>query len=280
MKHAPPWATIGVKIENTLTETLANELAWRIDKAPVFCDLGDTKLVLKDRVALVRSDTREVLSIVPSDWLANSHIETFQVFTENLKEQHKKSRTEAAGAIAGGKTMWLLSSLGATVEHIQDHLLFSVPYQYGHSPDIRYVALHESGATWVVPLDVPFRRGMDISKFVEQSLVQANIQSAEVRKNAAVMMQRKCSLKEMEKYVAEIFKGVGATPSRSTQAALEVFQASKTQTWWDAFMAVAFAMDHLLGYSEDTRVASTWYGVNCNRKIKAAEFALKKAKKG
>jgi hypothetical protein len=41
--------------------------------------------------------------------------------------------------------------------------------------------------------------------------------------------------------------------------------------------AVTFATDHLLGRSDDTRLASAWYGVNRQKKINALNLAVEYA---
>jgi hypothetical protein len=48
-------------------------------------------------------------------------------------------------------------------------------------------------------------------------------------------------------------------------------------TWWNALNAVTFATDHLLGRSDDTRLASAWYGVNRQKKINALNLAVEYA---
>jgi hypothetical protein len=45
-------------------------------------------------------------------------------------------------------------------------------------------------------------------------------------------------------------------------------------SWWQAFNATTFAIDHLLGRSADTRMQSAWYGVNRTKKIQALEKAV------
>ncbi len=43
---------------------------------------------------------------------------------------------------------------------------------------------------------------------------------------------------------------------------------------WQAFNAVTFMTDHVLGRENDTRLASSWYGVNKTKKVNALETAL------
>ena len=67
--------------------------------------------------------------------------------------------------------------------------------------------------------------------------------------------------------------------SKNAKTAMEVV---KTQpganfaegSYWQAFNAVTFMTDHVLGRENDTRLASSWYGVNKNKKVNALETAL------
>jgi len=84
-------------------------------------------------------------------------------------------------------------------------------------------------------------------------------------------------------------KGVGFDPksvadfekyaSKNAKTAMNVV---KTQpganfaegSYWQAFNAVTYMTDHVLGRENDTRLASSWYGVNKNKKVNALETAL------
>ena len=48
-------------------------------------------------------------------------------------------------------------------------------------------------------------------------------------------------------------------------------------SWWQAFNAVTFMTDHLVGRSPDTRLQSAWYGYNKGLKTKALELAVEMA---
>jgi hypothetical protein len=45
-------------------------------------------------------------------------------------------------------------------------------------------------------------------------------------------------------------------------------------TWWQAYNSTTFAIDHILGQSQDTRLTSAWYGPNRQKKIVALEKAV------
>jgi hypothetical protein len=85
-------------------------------------------------------------------------------------------------------------------------------------------------------------------------------------------------------------KGVGFNPasiadfdkyaSKNAKLAMNVV---KTQpganfaegSYWQAFNAVTYMTDHVMGRENDTRLNSAWYGVNKTKKVNALESALK-----
>jgi hypothetical protein len=71
--------------------------------------------------------------------------------------------------------------------------------------------------------------------------------------------------------------------SRAAKLAFEVLDTQpgakhSPGSWWNAFNAVTYSTDHLLGRSADTRLSSAWFGTNQKRKIEAANVALEMAK--
>jgi hypothetical protein len=48
-------------------------------------------------------------------------------------------------------------------------------------------------------------------------------------------------------------------------------------SWWQAFNTVTYMADHKLGRSQDSRLTSSWYGLNRTKKEKALELALEYA---
>jgi len=70
--------------------------------------------------------------------------------------------------------------------------------------------------------------------------------------------------------------------SRPAQQAYEVLETQPgaefgAGTFWQAFNAVTYTVDHLLGHSAETRLQSAWYGQNRQRKVMALEKAVEMA---
>ena len=70
--------------------------------------------------------------------------------------------------------------------------------------------------------------------------------------------------------------------SRAANQALDVLYTQPGAeyaegTWWQGFNAVTYLTDHKLGHSADSRLSSSWYGINQTRKVKALEKAIEYA---
>ena len=67
--------------------------------------------------------------------------------------------------------------------------------------------------------------------------------------------------------------------SKSATRALEVIDTQPGAefargSWWQAFNAVTYLVDHEIGKSADSRLSSAWFGPNKNLKLKALESAV------
>jgi hypothetical protein len=58
-----------------------------------------------------------------------------------------------------------------------------------------------------------------------------------------------------------------------TQPGAELGEGS----WWQAFNATTYLLDHVIGKNADNRLQSAWYGVGKGQKIKALDLALEMA---
>lgn len=282
MKQEPPWNIVGTKVGRSVQAALNEQFGWKVEQAPVYYNHAGRWHLHDKLVTLVRTDQQRSINTVPANWRLHSHFDIFQDFVEHLKKiGGARAKVEAIGSFDNDRLLWMLAATGEgfdeeEIARMDDCLLLTVPYIYGHSPDVRYVGVERSsGATWVIPLDIVLRKNFSIENVVSLALNRARSQSQDVAQCARRLISQECSMEEMRTYAAEVFKGISTQVSRSANAAIDVFAKRSTHTWWDAFMSVAFAMDHMVGYGDDTRVISSWYGVNYTRKTKAAKIALK-----
>ena len=70
--------------------------------------------------------------------------------------------------------------------------------------------------------------------------------------------------------------------SRNAQGALDILETQPGAnyapgSWWNAYNAVTYMTDHVIGRNQESRLTSAWYGLNKSVKVKALEKAVKLA---
>ncbi len=98
---------------------------------------------------------------------------------------------------------------------------------------------------------------------------------------AAYLGSKRYNDESIVDYFTRIFPVSGSKKelSKNAEIALEIMNQQPGAefaegSWWQAFNAVTFMTDHMIGRSADTRLASAWYGANKNLKTKALETAV------
>ena len=94
----------------------------------------------------------------------------------------------------------------------------------------------------------------------------------------------------MKEYFDDVFPGYSKKDkedesrksSKSAKRAMEILDLQPGAefakgTWWQAFNAVTYMVDHEIGKSEESRLTSNWYGANKQTKTKALEKAVEYA---
>jgi hypothetical protein len=70
--------------------------------------------------------------------------------------------------------------------------------------------------------------------------------------------------------------------SRNAKGALELVESQPGAnfapgSWWNAYNAVSYMTDHVMGRNQESRLTSAWYGLNKSTKVKALEKAVEYA---
>lgn len=104
------WHNLGIVVENAPTPQEALDIAglgWTIDQAPLTGRLDEEEIELPNHVVNIRSDTRQVMSVVSSDYKPIQNQDMVD-FANALAEQDDIVRVESAGSVRGGKKVWFL----------------------------------------------------------------------------------------------------------------------------------------------------------------------------
>ena len=294
-----PWHGLGVPVLNDLTPEqmlVKADLDWEVNKIPMHYEV-EGKQFATDQRALVRSSDNKLLSIVSDDWHPVQNHEAFEFFKDFVMEGDMEMHT--AGSLREGKNVWALAKIKDSFEilggdKVDSYLLFSNPHEYGRCIDIRFTPIRvvcnntltlSLAGRGDLSVRLNHRRGFD-ADMVRRTLGIANVKMNTYKEVAEHLSSKFFNQEKLNDYLGEVFpaltkenKKVLSRPAETALQALETQPGAEygKGTWWQAFNAVTFTTDHLLGHNTETRLQSAWYGQNRNRKVKALEKAIEYA---
>jgi phage/plasmid-like protein (TIGR03299 family) len=112
----PPWHGLGTVVGEAQTSADAIQLAgldWEVEQWPLLARKGGVEKPVGGRVANVRSDTNAVLGVVGNGYRPFQNVAAFAFF--DAIAQEKLAIFETAGALKGGRHVWMLARLPQTI---------------------------------------------------------------------------------------------------------------------------------------------------------------------
>lgn len=295
-----PWHKLGKKVPEDLTPEQMLEAAgldWEVMKLPLIAN-ADGVEIQTNRSALVRKTDNKFLDVVSDDWKTIQNAEAFEFFNEYVMAGDMSMET--AGSLRGGQIVWGLAKVKDSFELfkgdiIQSYLLFSNFHKYGCSTDVRFtptrvvcnntlsMALHGKSERMI---KVSHRKDF-IAQDVKEMLGIATDKLQKYKEVAAFLGSKKAKTESVVEYFERIFpmtpgrEGEGKQ-SKNATAALHLLETQPGHeyaagTWWQPLNAVTFMTDHVLGRSADSRLSSSWYGINRTLKNRAVDLAIEMA---
>jgi phage/plasmid-like protein (TIGR03299 family) len=294
-----PWHGLGVEIPSDLTpeQVLEKaELDWTVEKETCFVKLNG-KLVDAGIKALVRSTDGKILTHVKDRWEPVQNHDAFQFFHEYVMAGDMEMHT--AGSLKGGTVVWALAKVKESFELktpqgtdiVDSHLLFTNPHKFGQSIDIRFtpirvvcnntltMALNQSNSQVV---KVNHSRKFDAER-VKETLGIANRYLNQYKDIAEFLVSKRYTKNALIEYFDEVFPKIGAEEgdkdsSRNAELAFSIIEQQPgaefaAGSWWQAYNAVTYMTDHIIGRNTGTRLHSAWYGINQKRKLDALKTA-------
>lgn len=297
-----PWHGLGVRVINDLTPTQMLDKAglnWTVDKVPAYVDYNGQKLET-GKQALVRSSDARVLTMISEDWEPVQNETAFEFFNDFVMAGDMEMHT--AGSLKQGNMVWALAkvkdsfSLFKGKDTVESYLLFSNPHEYGKSIDIRFTPIRVvCNNTLTLSLNqksdmmvrLNHRRAFD-ADMVKNTMGIAKNKLGQYKEMAEFLTSKSYKADTVVEYFQTIFpltstklteeeqKLKMSRPAATAHGVLESQPGAEfgAGSWWQAFNATTFAIDHLLGRTADTRIQSSWYGTNRNKKIQALEKAV------
>jgi len=297
-----PWHGLGVPVGDDMTPEQMMDAAglnWRVQKSPTFAEIeidGEMKRLATGQEALIRESDGRVLTQVGKGWNPVQNEEAFDFFTDFVSKGDMIMDT--AGSLKDGQIVWALADIrdGFSLfngDEVNGYLLFSNPHMYGKSIDIRFVATRVvCNNTLTVALGENSQAGVRVnhrSQFdpekVKEILGLSHNKMEEFKEAAEFLGSRQYVQKDLEKYFGIVFGESTQENKKLSRTAEKAVGIVETQpgaefakgSYWQLLNAVTYMCDHELGRTNDTRMASSWYGANRDRKIKALNTAIEMA---
>lgn len=296
-----PWHGLGVKVEDGISAEgmmRAAGLDWTVSKRPIFFETpnGERKNV-KDKFVLARDTDDHVLDTVGPTYKPVQNAQVFDFFHDFVAAA--KMKMDTAGSLKQGRHIWALASIEKGFElkggdQVNGYLLFHNPHQWGKAlqvlfTPIRVVCNNTLTAALRGASDASGRyRNSHATTFsvetAKEALGLANDQLDEFRKQAEYLASRRATKDDTEEYFTEVLAkdshGDGARLVVKAMEALEYQPGAEMSqgSWWSNLNAVTYLFDHKLGRSQDSRLASSWFGARQNTKQEAMVAALRYAK--
>lgn len=293
-----PWHGLGTPVSDDMTPMemmKAAGLDWEVEKVDTFYRYkGDN--FKTGQQALVRSNDGKILTQVGPGWNPVQNSEAFDFFTDFVSAGDMIMDT--AGSLKDGQIVWALADVrdGFSLfngDEVKGYLLFSNPHQYGKAIDIKFVmervvcnntlavALNERGQPSV---RVNHRSQFDADK-VKEILGLSHNKVEKFKEAAEFLGSKQYDRAKLEQFFGKIFGESSREDkvlSRTAERAMEVVENQpgdhfRPGTWWNAYNAVTYLVDHELGRSADTRMHSAWFGGNAKKKVDALDVAIEMA---
>ena len=295
-----PWHGLGVRVPADLHPTQMLEKAgldWTVRKVPAYAEVAGERVAV-GRSALVRDSDDSILDVVSDDWNVLQNHEAFEFFHDFVANGDMEMHT--AGSLRDGQLVWALAKVNDGFElfkgdQVDSYLLFSNPHRYGWSIDVRFTPIRVvCNNTLTLSLNTASKNFVKVSHrrqfdgdMVKETLGVAKEKLVMYREMAEFLGGRRYTGPKLVEYFKKVFPVAGGPEKKkemsiSASKALDVVHTQPGAnfaegSWWSAFNAVTYMVDHKLGRSQDNRMTSAWFGNGKKVKADALELAVQMA---
>jgi phage/plasmid-like protein (TIGR03299 family) len=301
-----PWHGLGFQMKGNETIDQWREragLSWTAESAPVeYRPVGKSmaRKIVDDKVVLYRSDTLAPLGIVGAGYKIVQPEDVIEFYRE-LAASHG-FEMETAGALRGGKVIWALAKTGEGAQivkgdRVEGYVLMSTSFDATMSTTIRNTTVRvvcnntlqmATGKGTAKPAVNVSHRSMfnaeaariklgfdgQFSAFAGEAQAMAK-RVVTPKETVAFFLKAYHDMQADQIVEAQLQKTTDKTIARLAEHFMHAPGAELAgQTAWGLLNAVTFDLDHVLGRSQDTRLASSWYGKGAGIKAKAYDLAL------
>ena len=296
-----PWHGLGTKLPQDVTPHQMLEAAgldWTVERHPQFVEINGDK-IFTGKQALVRSTDNKIIDTVTDEWNPVQNEEAFEFFNDFVGAGDMEMHT--AGSLKGGQIVWGLAKVKDSFElfggdKVDSYLLFTNPHRFGQAIDIRFTPIRVvCNNTLTMSLNAKSQNVVKVNHRklfdgdeVKQMLGVAQSKLNEYKEVAAFLGNKRYTAESLIEYYNTVFPLITTKResrkemSKSAARALELVHEQPGAnfaegSWWQAFNAVTYLVDHEVGRSVDSRLQSAWFGPNKQLKVRAMEKAVEYA---
>lgn len=301
----PAWHRLGVTVADAQTSADAIRLAaldWSVEQWPLVARHNGTDREVPGRRANVRADTGAVLGVVSTSYRIFQNRAAFDFFDAIVQE--RLAIFETAGALKGGRLVWMLARLPKTLRAVgEDEIRPYVLLANSHdgSRALRMIPTTQR-VVCANTLNLALGRAAatdGVTIFHNESL-EARVADArekfgvitrrvdEFERQVQTLARRPMSRDELTSYFAKLVADRAAETQKRMLAAFVANLDHETNTLpgisgtaWAAYNAASLWADHqsvVRGQSEvqkaDSRLHSVWFGAAAEFKARAFDAAL------
>lgn len=301
-----PWHRLGVKVEDTISPEdllIKAGLNWSINKETMLTT--ETKQPISEQYALVRSTDARVLGTCGKTYKPVQNRDVLGFFHDFCKEGDMKMET--AGSLDDGKHIFALASIqesfvlkgGQGEDKVDGYLLFSSPNKPGKALRILFTPIRvvcnntltmalqsASGATGQFRMH---HAREFVANEAKLALGLAKGQLTEFALESQFLADSRLNDELAKEYFSRIWPTQGEKAandngaSRTAEAAMTLMTRQPgaelhPDSWWNAFNAVTYIVDHVQGRSENNRLRTAWFGHGQALKARALQLATEYAR--
>lgn len=298
-----PWHHLGTKVEDDLTPAefqKAAGLDWDVVEVPAG-GYHKGEYIESGRKMLLREHDSKFLTMITGDWNPVQNSEAFEFFADFCDVGALKMET--AGSLKDGQWIWVLAKSTDAFElfggdKIEAYLLFSNPHIYGRGIDIQFTPTRvvcNNTLNVALNTDAKNRVRFNHRRVFDADLAKDMLGLASDKMDGFKTMAQFLGTKafkqdRLAEYFDDVFPGYSKKDKedadrKTSKSALRAMEVLDTQpgaefakgTWWQAFNAVTYLVDHEIGKSDESRLTSNWYGANKQLKTRALDKAIEYA---
>lgn len=297
----PPWKGIGKPVGSysTARDVLnATGLDWRVTKLPMCAVYPDTQqmVYLPGKYAIVRTKDNQFLNAVGKRY---APVQNEDAITWLMNLSHKTKLTlEAAGELYGGQYVFCIARTEKTItlpggDALRVYVVLCHPHVGDESMSVHLMLYRMIGLCGpVLPTGLTVRHRLSTTEQETedlQAVQRIDEMVAECTDSFSRLAETKYKEADLLDWLAKALPDSlrkGDTPHRayfkdSGQLFLQVLEQqpgreldSMNGTWWAAYAALCFYVDHLCGHDRDASLHSAWFGRRATMKKRALEAAL------